>query len=206
MIGVSRRAVSKHRSRSRGDSTFNRSGDGYPVRGAASAFATIYGRPRYASIREQCRTGKRETAEEAAGLPRRYLASGRASIAVSPLETCRVRPSRREAGRLHRARVPRLLSGSNLTAEIQACEVVCVNCHRRRTARRSSARRPQTGGRRRPTGTHRRSKFSLAYARLEASGCVDCGLNEICVLDFDHVGRKRANVLSLAREGCSLNV
>jgi hypothetical protein len=33
---------------------------------------------------------------------------------------------------------------------------------------------------------------------------VDCGLNEISVLDFDHVGKKRANVVSLAREGCSL--
>jgi hypothetical protein len=42
------------------------------------------------------------------------------------------------------------------------------------------------------------------YTRLEASGCVDCGLDELPALDFDHVGIKRESVVSLARGGCSL--
>jgi hypothetical protein len=43
-----------------------------------------------------------------------------------------------------------------------------------------------------------------AYSRLEGSGCADCGLRDMCVLDFDHVGPKQANVVWLANSGCRL--
>jgi hypothetical protein len=49
-----------------------------------------------------------------------------------------------------------------------------------------------------------RRNVDFAYTVLERSGCVDCGTHELCVLEFDHVGRKRATVIRLATSGCSL--
>ena len=34
---------------------------------------------------------------------------------------------------------------------------------------------------------------------LTASGCVDCGELDVCVLEFDHVGEKTGSVMQLAR-------
>jgi hypothetical protein len=75
-----------------------------------------------------------------------------------------------------------------LADEISRCEVVCVNCHRRRTARRASAAR----------------NFAHLEAILRRSGCLDCGERDRLVLEFDHVGPKHAKVTSLAWFGCSL--
>ena len=36
------------------------------------------------------------------------------------------------------------------------------------------------------------------------SGCVDCGIRDLVVLEFDHVGNKTANVMTLAQMGGSL--
>jgi hypothetical protein len=46
----------------------------------------------------------------------------------------------------------------------------------------------------------------MRYVReiLMRSACVDCGDSRLVVLDFDHVGEKEANVIELARRGCSL--
>jgi hypothetical protein len=46
--------------------------------------------------------------------------------------------------------------------------------------------------------------FTHLDAILRRSGCVDCGERDPIVLEFDHVGPKRANVTTLAWFGCSL--
>ncbi|UTI64845.1 hypothetical protein NBH00_01230 [Paraconexibacter antarcticus] len=110
-----------------------------------------------------------------------------------------------------RANVARLLgngtSPRRLDEEIARCEIVCVNCHRRRTARRGGHRR----GLERwweappPPGRATARNIAIAYAALESAGCVDCGLEDLCVLDFDHIAGKTANVIELARDGCSVD-
>jgi endonuclease III len=93
-----------------------------------------------------------------------------------------------------------------LAAEISRCEVVCVNCHRRRTAQRARWRRADA------YEVSRRPYITAAVARnfahldgiLRQSGCVDCGERDPLVLEFDHVGPKTAKVTSLAWFGCSL--
>jgi hypothetical protein len=41
---------------------------------------------------------------------------------------------------------------------------------------------------------------------LEASRCVDCAESDLAVLEFDHVGPKRANVSRLVWNGCSFAI
>jgi hypothetical protein len=92
-----------------------------------------------------------------------------------------------------------------LAGELAACEVVCANCHRRRTARRAGWRRVDDERSARPwrTKEHERN-VRWASAILEASGCRDCGETDVRVLEFDHVGAKAGGVMRLARGGASL--
>ena len=46
--------------------------------------------------------------------------------------------------------------------------------------------------------------LAFIYAALSAAGCIDCGEDDLVVLEFDHVGPKRATVTQLARDGASL--
>jgi hypothetical protein len=86
------------------------------------------------------------------------------------LEFDHVGPKRAEVATL----VSRGINLVTLALEIEQCEVVCANCHRRRTAQ------------------------AFAYAVLEERGCVDCGERDVCVLDFDHVKDKTQSVMRLA--------
>ena len=94
---------------------------------------------------------------------------------------------------------------SVLAAEIDRCEVVCANCHRRRTARRSGWRR-LTGDLSDVAWRSSRHERNVRHvvAVLAASRCADCGERDPCVLDFDHVGPKTSTIMRLARNEASL--
>jgi hypothetical protein len=87
-----------------------------------------------------------------------------------------------------------------IAAELAHCEVVCANCHRRRTAAR---RRPRDPASLRPE-VRRRLEFVASV--LETANCVDCGEADPAVLEFDHMGPKRAGVATIAWQGRSLGV
>jgi hypothetical protein len=97
-------------------------------------------------------------------------------------------------------------SEKRIIREIKACQVVCVNCHRRRTARRWSSWR--TNPSKIETDPHllpgERRNMALIRDLLREGACVDCGLKDLLVLEFDHIGQKRHRVTVLARRGCSL--
>jgi hypothetical protein len=94
----------------------------------------------------------------------------------------------------------------SVDAEIARCEVVCANCHRRRTARRGRWRRAEPDGELARPIVDRRIARNVAHVHevLRSSTCVDCGENDPVVLEFDHRGRKRGSVTQMAWWGFSL--
>lgn len=95
---------------------------------------------------------------------------------------------------------------THIAEEIARCDVVCVNCHRRRTARRAGWRRASARWRDDVAALERpvARNVAFAYEHLERSGCADCRSTDLVILDFDHVGIKRFRVMRAAWEGCSL--
>jgi hypothetical protein len=102
--------------------------------------------------------------------------------------------------------VSRTASMTAVDAEMALCEVVCANCHRRRTAIRGRWRRASTANvSSRPyANTNVARNFAHILDVLRRNPCVDCGERDTLVLEFDHVGAKRAEVTQLAWHGCSL--
>jgi hypothetical protein len=94
----------------------------------------------------------------------------------------------------------------SLDAEIGRCEVVCANCHRRRTARRAGWRRAAPAGEETRPIVDRRIARNVAHvhAILWSSRCVDCGERDAVVLEFDHRGPKRGSVTQMAWWGFSV--
>lgn len=90
---------------------------------------------------------------------------------------------------------------SKLRDEVAKCQVVCVNCHRRRTATRAGYFRA-TGVPPASWNAAQRRNNELLVETLRRSGCIDCGERDAVVLDFDHRSDKRGMVTKLAM-GCS---
>jgi transcriptional regulator with XRE-family HTH domain len=117
------------------------------------------------------------------------------------LEFDHVGPKRMEVGKMVREAY-RL---SRIKAEIENCELVCANCHRRRTAVRARAWRVEPKWKaERATRPLRRRNFLFLLEHLKNAHCVDCGQSDPVVLDFDHVGVKRRGVVQLADRESSI--
>jgi L-lysine 2,3-aminomutase len=100
-----------------------------------------------------------------------------------------------------RAEISRLVhQGSSravLDLEMSKCELVCANCHRRRTGRRQRSWRAIAAAGGDPATNLRPNQtrnLRLVREVLEASGCIDCGELDLLVLEFDHIGPKGFNV------------
>jgi hypothetical protein len=94
---------------------------------------------------------------------------------------------------------------SVLEAEVARCEVVCANCHRRRTARRAGWIRAGGQLSLATLGSPRGWRNAeWVYTKLAKARCVDCDLADTLVLEFDHVGEKRKAVMALAWQEYSL--
>jgi hypothetical protein len=160
----------------------------------------VYLRDRRQLLIEQTRRAERRRKAEAKAYLLEYLAAhpcvdcGEVDIVV--LEFDHLGEKRAEISRL----VEQGLSLRALRNEVRRCEVVCVNCHRRRTARRGRWHR---AGHPLPATIlpGERAKLEYVYDLLRESGCVDCGEDDFCVLDFDHVKGKAGSVVRLARYG-----
>lgn len=121
------------------------------------------------------------------------------------LEFDHVRPKQRDIAVLVAAGA----SLRRIEAEIGACEVVCVNCHRRRTYLRLGDRcwRVNPGALDSSPGRSPTSRRNLVYLRdlLACSSCIDCGSTDLMALEFDHQKDKAGHVTVMAREACAFD-
>lgn len=105
------------------------------------------------------------------------------------------------------ARLVRSGSLKRLRHELEACEVVCVNCHRRRTyGRMGRCWRTNPRSLETEPGLSTPARRNLIFIRgwLTISPCCDCGERDLAVLEFDHLRDKCGAPVTMARRECSL--
>ena len=93
---------------------------------------------------------------------------------------------------------------SRVKTEVASCQLVCVNCHRRRTAGRARTWRTDPGRVAAIDRPRRRRNLQFVLEHLRTASCIDCGDTDLVVLDFDHVAGKRGSVMVLALDEHSI--
>jgi hypothetical protein len=85
------------------------------------------------------------------------------------------------------------------------CEVLCANCHQRRTAFERMAHFKRSAAISRATASWRRAanerNARLVLERLKQASCQDCGVADPLVLQFDHRTAKRNDIGWLVSSG-----
>jgi hypothetical protein len=88
------------------------------------------------------------------------------------------------------------VSVAYLRTEIAKCEVLCANCHQRRTALGKAAHYKLVASTAVPdfrlAANSRNSR--LVLERLASSACVDCGTADTLILQFDHRDEKTRDI------------
>jgi hypothetical protein len=113
---------------------------------------------------------------------------------------------------------------TTILGEIRKCDIVCANCHRRRTARQFSWHKvaprplalpdlPMRGTaeyeriKSRRSGLARRHRNRrLVWDYLSGHPCAQCGEADPAVLDFDHLGNKLHDIGWLVPATCAARI
>jgi hypothetical protein len=96
-------------------------------------------------------------------------------------------------------------SVAHLQTEIAKCEVLCANCHQRRTIQSKAAHYRLMAATSAPDfrlAANTRNS-GLVLERLAKAACMDCGVADMLVLQFDHRGEKTRDIGWFASSGCS---
>ena len=101
------------------------------------------------------------------------------------------------------------VSRARIQLEIAKCEVLCANCHQRNTTTQSLAHYKLAFGENGQTqfASARMApdlrNIRIVLQRLREAACVDCGLTDPLVLQFDHLESKTKDIAALVRSACS---
>ena len=94
-------------------------------------------------------------------------------------------------------------SWSKIKKEISKCEVLCANCHQKKTSQKKRCWKVVGIPYHKPT---RAKCYSYIQEYLLRNFCVDCGESDMVVLQFDHNHNKVAPVSALAGNGVSIEI